>query len=85
MRMSIRMMPGWKRRGLVDGLQPVARLGDDLHVLLAREQHAKAGADHRLIVGDEDPDRHRGSSAIGSRVLRTNPPSGAVPADISPP
>ena len=77
--------PRMEAAGLVDRLEPVARLGDDLHVLLAAEQHAEAGADHRLVVGDEDPDRHRASSAIGSRVLRTNPPSGAVPADISPP
>jgi len=72
-------------RGLVDGLDPVARLGDDLHVLLTAEQHAKAGADHRLVVGDENADGHDACSTIGRRVLRTNPPSGAVPADISPP
>ena len=46
-------------RRLVDGLEAVARLGDDLDVLLAGEQHAEAGANHRLVVGDEDADRHR--------------------------
>ena len=46
-------------RGLVDRLEAVARLGDHLDVLLAGEQHAEAGADHRLVVGDEDADRHR--------------------------
>ena len=46
-------------RGLLDRLEPVARLGDDLDVRLAREQHPEAGADHRLVVGDEDADRHR--------------------------
>ena len=50
---------GMKTGGLVDGLEPVARLGDDLDVLLAGEQHAKAGAHHRLVVGHEDADAHR--------------------------
>ena len=45
-------------RRLVDRLEPVARLGDDVDVLFAREQHAEAGADHRLVVGDEHADRH---------------------------
>ncbi len=72
-------------RGLVDGFEPVARLGHDFDVLLAGEQHAKAGADHRLVVGDEHTDRHRSSWASGRRVLRTKPPSVAVPAVISPP
>jgi hypothetical protein len=44
---------------LADGLDPVARLGDDLDVGLAGEQHAEACADHRLVVGDEDADAHR--------------------------
>ena len=76
---------GTEPGGLVHGLEPVGRLGDHFNVLLAGEQHAKAGADHRLIVDDENPDRHGSWSRIGRRVLRTNPPSGAVPAAISPP
>ena len=44
-------------RRLVDRLEPVARLGHDLDVVLAGEQHAEAGAHHRLVVGDEDADR----------------------------
>ena len=56
---------GVEARGLVDGLDPVARLGDDLDVRLAGEQHAEACADHRLVVGDEDADAHRWS---GRRV-----------------
>ena len=35
---------GCEARGLVDRLEPVARLGDDLDVALAIEQHAEAGA-----------------------------------------
>ena len=41
-----------------NGLEPVASLGYHVDVLLAGEEHAKAGADHRLIIGDENPDRH---------------------------
>ena len=86
MRMSIRTTVGSKAGRLVDRLEPVARLGHDLDVLLAGEQHAEAGADHRLVVGDEDPDRSSsGRRAIGRRVLRTKPPPVAVPAVISPP
>jgi hypothetical protein len=70
--------------GLLDGLDPVARLGDDLDVRLAREEHAEAGAHHRLVVGDEDADAHRRSPS-GRRVRRTNPPPAAVPAVMSPP
>ena len=86
MRMSIRMTSGSKAVGLLDGLEPVARLGDDVDVLLAREQHAEAGANHRLVVGDEHADRHRAPRrATGRRVLSTKPPSSDVPALISPP
>ena len=76
MRMSIRTTAGSKPGGLVDRLEPVARLGHHLDVLLACEQHPKAGAHHRLVVGDEHADRHGRSSPSGRRVLRTNPPSG---------
>ena len=58
MRMSIRTTVGSEPRRLVDRLEPVARLGHDLDVLLAGEQHPEAGAHHRLVVGDEDADRH---------------------------
>ena len=72
-------------RRLVDRLEAVARLGDDLHVRLAREQHAEAPAHERLVVGDEDADAHRRRPSTGRRARRTKPPSGAVPAFISPP
>ena len=77
---------GWmKAGGLVHRLEPVARLGHDFDVLLACEQHAKASADHRLVVGYEHADRHGSSRLSGRRVLRTKPPPVAVPAVISPP
>ena len=81
----MRTTVGSKAGGLLDRLEPVRRLGHDLDVLFAAEQHAEAGADHRLVVGDDDPDRHAPLPSIGSRALSTNPPSGAVEAVISPP
>ena len=71
--------------GLLDRFQSVARLGDDLDVLLAGEQHAEAGADHRLVVDDEHADRHQSSPPSGRRVLRMKPLPFTVPALISPP
>ena len=53
---------------LVDRLEPVRRLGDDLDVLLPGEQQAKAGAHHRLVVGDEDADAHDPSRSSGRRA-----------------
>ena len=79
------MTVGWKRAAAVDRLEPVTRLRDDFDLLFAREQHAKAGPDHRLVVGDEDANRHRRSPLSGRRVLRMKPPPFAVPAVISPP
>ena len=70
---------------LVDGLEPVGRLGHDFDLGIAREQHAEACSDHRLVVCDEDADAHRWWRSTGSRALRTKPPSGAVPAVIAPP
>ena len=86
MRMSIRTTVGIEARRLVDRLEPVARLGDDLDVLLAGEQHAEAGADHRLVVGDEDADPHRRSPL--EREARAEDEAALavpVPAVISPP
>ena len=61
MRMSIRTTVGWKRAALATASSPLLGLGHDLDALLAREQHAEAGAHHRLVVGDEDADAHRGA------------------------
>ena len=61
-------------RCLVDCLEPVAGLGDDLDVVFVGEEHAEAGADHRLVVGDEDADAHGRLLSSGRRVLRMKPP-----------
>ena len=47
----------------------VARLGDDLEVLLRVEQHAQPAADHGVVVGQDDADRTIPPWAIGPAVL----------------
>jgi hypothetical protein len=39
---------------LGDGVDAVLGLGDDLHVVLAVDQHADAGAHDAMVVGDQD-------------------------------
>ena len=73
----MRTTVGSKRAAFSTASSPFARLRDHLDVLLAGEQHAEAGPDEGLVVGDEDADRHAAWSAIGRRAPRTNPPSGA--------
>ena len=72
-------------RRLLDGLEPVRRLRDDLDVLLAAEEHPEARPHHRLVVGDENADRHEPLPPIGRRALRTNPPSRRRPRRHLPP
>ena len=84
MRMSISTTVGWKRAAWLTASSAVGGLRDHLEVLLAGEEHPEAGADHRLVVGDEDADHGR-PPPRGRLVRRTKPPSFALPALISPP
>ena len=83
-RMSIRITVGSKRAASGHRLEAVSRLGHHLDVLLAGEQHPEAGPDHRLVVGDEDTDRHDRYSLSGRRAVRVKPPPLAVVVVISP-
>jgi hypothetical protein len=47
---------GCELAGACEGLESVGRLADDLDVLLGFEDHPKAAAHERLVVGDEHPD-----------------------------
>lgn len=47
----------------LDRFAAVARLADDLQVRLGLEDLAKARADERLVVRDQNLDRHAGSRA----------------------
>ena len=72
--MSISTTAGSKRAAFSTASRAVARLRDDVDVGLAGEQHAEAGADHRLVVGDEHADGHRPPPSSGKLVLSTKPP-----------
>ena len=50
-------------RRRLDGLGPVARLGDDRQVGLAVEDQAQAAADERVVVGQQDAGGHDGTSS----------------------
>ena len=72
--------PG-RRRGLL----AVLRLADHLDVGLGPEDHAEPGADHRLVVGEQDADAHSAPSGVGSLTRTANPPPAAGPALSCPP
>jgi len=72
-------------RHLGDRLAARAGLRDDLDVRLAGEQHAEAGPDHGLVVGDQDADAHVGFPFTGRRTSSRNPKPFAAPAVTWPP
>ena len=69
-RMSIRTTSGRVRLLGVDGLRAVAGLGDDADLRVGLEDHPEAGADERLVVGDQDADGHAGTPASSGRRAR---------------
>ena len=77
---------GFQAQYLVDSLQAGCRLTDDGEVLGGVHDAAQADADERLVVGDDDPDRHdAGSAGRASVALTLNPPPGMGPASRVPP
>jgi hypothetical protein len=62
----------------------VAALADDPHVRLAVEDHPQPGARERLVVDDEDVDRHADATTSGSVASTRNPPPGIGPAKKRP-
>ena len=69
----------------IERLQPVARLPDDLDPRLGLEDHPEAGAHERLVVHDQDSNRHQADPATGSRAEMVKPPPSRGPAVRSPP
>ena len=55
MRMSISTRSGLSLRAGARPCSPSVGLADDLEVVLGVDQHAQAGADEVLVVGDQDP------------------------------
>jgi hypothetical protein len=72
--------------GEADGLAPVGGLGDHVDAGLGLEDEAQPAADHRLVVGEQDPDAHAPlPAAKGSVAPTAQPPPGRGPARSVPP
>jgi hypothetical protein len=71
-------------RGL-DRLEPVSGFGHDLDLGIDLQELAKAGADKRLVVRDDDPDAQRATVFRGSRAFTVKPPPFRLPASSVPP
>src|SRR5258708_26539240 len=76
--------------GLVDDAVATFDLGDDLDVGFSRKQRRAGAADHRLVLGDQDPDQATGISLgvampAGRMTRRRTPASGSVPTSNLPP
>ena len=87
MRMSIRTTSGFRRLGLLDGVEAVGGLADHVEVVLGVEDHAEPGADQRLVVGDQQAHaqtRLNSRTSVG-KVARTRQPCSCGPAANEPP
>ena len=83
MRTSIRTTSGRSCAGQSHGLGAVRRLADRVHVGLGVQDHAERHAQQRLVVGEQDADRHAAPSSGGSRSRRAKtrqPPPDRGPA-----
>src|SRR5690606_2757731 len=72
-------------RQTLERLGAVAGLADDLHVVLAVDQHRETCADHLLVVDQEDPDRGRDGAHSGILPCTRQPPPTAGPVSRRPP
>ena len=66
-------------------LEPVSRFCCHFDVRFAGKQHPKGGPDHRLVVSDQDTNRHDRYPARGRQAVRLKPPPLVVAVVISPP
>jgi hypothetical protein len=57
-RMSISTTSGWSLRALLDAARAVGGLADDREIRLGRQDHPEPGPQQRLIVNQQNPDRH---------------------------
>src|SRR6201999_773766 len=67
------------------GLLAVGRLANNLDLGIGLKDHPKAGADHRLIIGQQHTDAHSAPSEVGSLTRTSNPPPDTGPAVSWPP
>src|SRR6478672_1323339 len=71
--------------GLLDRIESIGGLPHELDVLFGPQRHLERRAHERLIVGDEDADRHGNSSSVGRVADTRYPPPETGPALSSPP
>jgi len=74
--------------GEVDGAAAVLRLADNDQVVGSGDDAAETHAHQRLVVGDEDADRHAGRVAVDGicrTAVTSKPPPNRGPALRSPP
>ena len=69
----------------LDRLYTVGRFPDDLDLCVCLEDLAKARADQRLVVRNENSDAHVCIVGRGSRARTTKPPPSRAPASKLPP
>src|SRR5262245_34460416 len=75
---------GPERPGGFDCLESVGRLADDFDLSIRLEDLAKACADERLVVCDENTNGHPFIAPRGRRTRTTKPPPLRAPASNSP-
>src|SRR5918996_1113478 len=68
----------------LDRLGAVARLADDLKVVLRLQEEPEAGPDELLVIDQQQPDAHL-SPPIGSRAATRKPPPTRRPVSSCPP
>ena len=68
-----------------DRLLPVAGLPDDPYVSLGLEDHPESTSHQRLVVRQDDRDRHTAPPAYGNVACTMKPPCGVTPARRWPP
>src|ERR1700729_2924475 len=71
--------------GAGHGLLAVRRLPDNLDLGIGLEDHPEAGANHRLVIGQQHTDAHSTPSEVGSLTRTANPPPDTGPAVSWPP
>src|SRR5205807_792801 len=64
---------GLQLLGQLDGFAAIARLADDLHIALQRQDEPETLAHHRVIISQQDTDHRRASSR--SRRIGAGPAS----------
>src|SRR5476649_1432351 len=67
------------------GLLAVRRLAENLDLGIGLEDHPEAGANHRLVIGQQHTDAHSAPSGVGSLTRTANPPPDTGPAVSWPP